>query len=118
VGQPPTDPTPPFAEYTSGHSTFSCAAAEILTAFTRRGNFEMTVTIPAGSSRVEPGAVPAKPITLKWTNFRYAAEQAGKSRQYGGIHFEDGDNHAREAGAAVGKQAWANALTYFNGTAT
>jgi hypothetical protein len=25
--QPPTDPTPPFAEYTSGHSTFSCAAA-------------------------------------------------------------------------------------------
>jgi hypothetical protein len=121
--QPPNDPTPPFAEYTSGHSTFSMAAAEVLTAFTGRGNFEMTVTIPAGSSRVEPRTathpgVPAKPITLKWTNFRYAAEQAGKSRQYGGIHFEDGDNHAREAGAAVGKQAWAKALTYFNGTAT
>jgi hypothetical protein len=115
--QPPTDPTPPFAEYTSGHSTFSMAAAEVLGAFCGRGNFEMTVTIPAGSSRVEPGAVPAKPITLKWTNFRYAAEQAGKSRQYGGIHFEDGDNHAREAGAKVGKQAWAKALTYFNGTA-
>jgi hypothetical protein len=120
---PPTDPTPPFAEYSSGHSTFSCAAAEVLTAFTGRGNFEMTVTIPAGSSRVEPRTdthpgVPAKPITLKWTNFRYAAEQAGKSRQYGGIHFEDGDNHAREAGANVGKQAWAKALTYFNGTAT
>jgi hypothetical protein len=121
--QPPNDPTPPFAEYTSGHSTFSMAAAEVLTAFTGRGNFEMTVTIAAGSSRVEPRTathpgVPAKPITLKWTNFRYAAEQAGKSRQYGGIHFEDGDNHAREAGAAVGKQAWAKALTYFNGSAT
>jgi hypothetical protein len=115
--QPPTDPTPPFAEYTSGHSTFSMAAAEVLTAFTGRGNFEMTVTIAAGNSRVEPGAVPAKPITLKWTNFRYAAEQAGKSRQYGGIHFEDGDNHAREAGAKVGKQAWAKARTYFNGSA-
>jgi hypothetical protein len=119
----PTDPTPPFAEYTSGHSTFSMAAAEVLNAFCGRGNFEMTVTIPAGSSRVEPRTathpgVPAKPITLKWTNFRYAAEQAGKSRQYGGIHFEDGDNHAREAGAAVGKQAWAKALSYFNGTAT
>jgi Domain of unknown function (DUF6851)/VCPO second helical-bundle domain len=62
---PPTDPTPPFAEYTSGHSTFSMAAAEALTAFCGRGNFEMTVTIPAGSSRVEPGAVPAKPITLQ-----------------------------------------------------
>jgi hypothetical protein len=121
--QPPNDPTPPFAEYTSGHSTFSMAAAEVLTAFTGRGNFEMTVTMAAGSSRVEPRTathpgVPAKPITLKWTNFRYAAEQAGKSRQYGGIHFEDGDNHAREAGAAVGKQAWAKALTYFNGSAT
>jgi hypothetical protein len=120
---PPTDPTPPFAEYTSGHSTFSMAAAEVLNAFCGRGNFELTVTIPAGSSRVEPRTathpgVPAKPITLKWTNFRYAAEQAGKSRQYGGIHFEDGDNHAREAGAAVGKQAWAKALSYFNGTAT
>jgi hypothetical protein len=121
--QPPTDPTPPFAEYTSGHSTFGCAAAEVLTAFTGRGNFEMTVTIPAGSSKVEPRTatqpgVPAKPITLKWTNFRYAAEQAGQSREYGGIHFEDGDNDAREAGAKVGKQAWAKALTYFNGTAT
>ena len=35
--QPPNDPTPPFAEYTSGHSTFSMAGAEVLTAFTGRG---------------------------------------------------------------------------------
>ena len=88
----------------------------MLTAFTGRGNFEMTVTLPAGSSRTEPRAVPAKAITLKWTNFQYAAEQAGLSRQYGGIHFEDGDVHAREAGAAVGKTTWAKALTYFNGS--
>jgi Vanadium chloroperoxidase N-terminal domain len=116
--RPPNDPAPPFAEYASGHSTFSGAAAEVLTGFTGRGNFEMTVTIAAGSSRVEPGAVPAKPITLKWTNFRYAAEQAGLSRQYGGVHFEHGDKDAREAGSRVGKNAWAKALTYFNGTAT
>jgi len=62
--------------------------------------------------------VPAKPITLSWTNFRYAAEQAGLSRQYGGVHFEHGDKDAREAGSRVGKNAWAKALTYFNGTAT
>jgi hypothetical protein len=116
--RPPTDPAPPFAEYPSGHSTFSGAAAEVLTGFTGRGNFEMTVPIAAGSSDVEPGAVPAKPITLKWTNFRYAAEQAGLSRQYGGVHFEHGDKDAREAGSRVGKNAWAKALTYFNGTAT
>ena len=121
--RPPTDPSPPFGEYASGHSTFSGAAAEVLTGFTGRGNFELKVTIPAGSSKVEPKTathpgVPAKPITLSWTNFRYAAEQAGLSRQYGGIHFEHGDKDAREAGSRVGKNAWAKALTYFDGTAT
>jgi Vanadium chloroperoxidase N-terminal domain len=121
--RPPNDPAPPFAEYASGHSTFSGAAAEVLTGFTGRGNFELRVTIPAGSSKVEPRTetypgVPAKPITLSWTNFRYAAEQAGLSRQYGGVHFEHGDKDAREAGSRVGKNAWAKALTYFNGTAT
>ena len=68
--RPPTDPAPPFAEYASGHSTFSMAAAEVLTGFTGRGNFELKVTIGAGSSKVEPGAVPAKAITLSWTNFQ------------------------------------------------
>ncbi|HEY8557725.1 MAG TPA: vanadium-dependent haloperoxidase [Actinomycetes bacterium] len=121
--RPPDDPSPPFAEYASGHSTFSMAAAEVLTSFTGRGNFELTVTIPAGSSKVEPRTatqpgVPAQPITLSWTNFQYAANQAGLSRQYGGVHFEHGDKDARAAGAKVGDNAWAKALTYFNGTAT
>jgi hypothetical protein len=99
------------------------AAAEVLTGFTGRGNFELKVTIAAGSSKVEPKTatqpgVPAKPITLSWTNFQYAANQAGLSRQYGGVHFEHGDKDARAAGAKVGDNAWAKALTYFNGTAT
>ncbi len=121
--RPANEVSPPFAEYASGHSTFSMAAAEALTGFTGRGNFELKVTIPAGSSQVEPRTatqpgVPAKPITLSWTNFRYAAEQAGLSRQYGGVHFEHGDKDARAAGSQVGKNAWAKALTYFSGTAT
>jgi hypothetical protein len=120
--RPPSDPAPPFAEYASGHSTFSMAAAEVLTSFTGRGNFELKVTIPAGSSKVEPRTatqpgVPAQPITLSWTNFQYAANEAGLSRQYGGVHFEHGDKDARAAGAKVGDNAWAKALTYFNGTA-
>jgi hypothetical protein len=120
--RPPNDPAPPFAEYASGHSTFSMAAAEVLTGFTGRGNFELKVTIPAGSSKVEPKTathpgVPAQPITLSWTNFRYAANEAGLSRQYGGVHFEHGDKDAREAGSRVGKHAWTKALTFFNGTA-
>ena len=116
--QPGDDLSPPYAEYASGHSTFSMAAAEVLTGFTGRGNFELKVPIAAGESKVEPGAVPAKAITLSWTNFRYAAEQAGLSREYAGVNFERGDKDARAAGASVGKNAWAKALTYFNGTAT
>jgi hypothetical protein len=120
--RPPSDPAPPFAEYASGHSTFSMAAAEVLTGFTGRGNFELKVTIPAGSSKVEPKTatqpgVPAQPITLSWTNFQYAANEAGLSRQYGGVHFEHGDKDARAAGAKVGDNAWAKAVTFFNGSA-
>jgi len=116
--QPGDDLSPPYAEYASAHSTFSMAAAEVLTGFTGRGNFELKVPIAAGESKVEPGAVPAKAITLSWTNFRYAAEQAGLSREYAGVNFERGDKDARAAGASVGKNAWAKAQTYFNGTAT
>jgi hypothetical protein len=46
--------TPSFPEYLSGHSTFSAAAAMLLKAATGGDTFGMSVTIPAGSSRVEP----------------------------------------------------------------
>jgi hypothetical protein len=115
--QPATLPTPPFPEYLSGHSTFSAAAAALLKAATGSDTFGMSVTIAAGSSRVEPGAVPAAPVTLSWKSFAEAADQAGISREYGGIHFKDGDFEARQAGELVGLQVWSKAKTYFNGKA-
>jgi hypothetical protein len=115
--QPAGFPTPPFAEYLSGHSTFSAAAAELLKDMTGSDTFGLSVTIPAGSSTVEPGAVPASPVTLSWKAFSGAADQAGISREYGGIHFNDGDFEARKAGQDVGLQAWYKAKTYFNGKA-
>ena len=42
--------TPPFPEYTSGHSTFSGAAREAIIAFIGTDSFNAQVTIPAGSS--------------------------------------------------------------------
>jgi hypothetical protein len=39
------------------------------------------------------------------------------SRQYGGIHFNQGDQDGRTVGMKVGQQVWAKAQTYFNGTA-
>jgi len=115
--QPTTFPTPPFAEYASGHSTFSAAAAEILKRFTGSDSFGASVTIAAGSSKVEPGATPASDVTLSWRTFSEAADQAGISRRYGGIHFERGDLDGRACGRQLAEQAWEKARRYFDGTA-
>jgi len=113
--QPTTFPTPPFPEYSSGHSTFSAAGAEILRLFTKSTRFGASVTLPAGSSRTEPGAVPAHDLTLSWATFSEAADQAGISRRYGGIHFEQGDLDGRRAGRLVAQMAWDKAQSYFDG---
>ena len=113
--QAATFPTPPFPEYSSGHSTFSAAGAEILRLFTGSDRFENSVTFPAGSSKFEAGAVPASDVTLRWATFSDAANQAGMSRRYGGIHFEQGDLDGRAAGRLVAKQAWARAQAYIRG---
>jgi len=114
--QPSYFPTPPFPEYSSGHSNFSAAGAEILRRFTRSDVFGGEATITAGSSNVEPAAVPAADITLSWPTFSAAADEAGLSRRYGGIHFEQGDLDARRTGRLAARAAWAKALTYFKGT--
>jgi hypothetical protein len=110
-----TFPTPPFPEYSSGHSTFSAAGAEILKLFTRSDRFGASVTFPAGSSKFEAGTVPAGDLTLRWATFSDAAKQAGLSRRYGGIHFEQADLEGRAAGRRVAQLAWARARRYFTG---
>src|SRR5205823_7282918 len=87
--------TPSFPEFLSGHSTFSAAAAEVLARFTGSDRFGSSVTLAAGSSKLEPGATPAADVMLQWATFSEAADQAGMSRRYGGIHFETGDQQGR-----------------------
>jgi hypothetical protein len=111
--QPSTFPTPPFPEYISGHSTFSAAGAEILRRWTSSDNFGASVTFDPGSSTVEPGATPSSVITLYWPTFTDAANQAGISRRYGGIHFELGDLVGRATGRLVAEKAWTKAMRYF-----
>jgi hypothetical protein len=113
--QPITFPTPPFPEYSSGHSNFSAAGAEIVTLFTGSDHFGDSVTFPAGSSRVEPGAVPATDLTLSWATFSEAADQAGISRRYGGIHFEQGDLDGRSTGRTAARIAWSKAQQSWQG---
>jgi len=66
---------------------------------------------------VEPGSVPASDITLVWSTFSEAADQAGLSRRYGGIHFKEGDIQSRAMGRKIGAQTWAKAQAYFVGSA-
>lgn len=97
--------TPPFPEYTSGHSAFSAAAAEILKRFTGSDKFEYAQDFPAGWSKFETN-LPANPMRLSWATFSDAADQAGISRIYGGIHFSSGDLEARKLGRLVGDAVW------------
>lgn len=106
--RPDADPSPPFPEYPSGHSAFSAAAAEVMRALTGSDRFGGEVIFPAGSSRFEPGTVPAADVSLVWPSFTDAAAEAGVSRIYGGIHFTDGDIEGRRLGRMVGRSVTAH----------
>ena len=111
-----TFPTPPFPEYTSGHSAFSAAGAAALRLFTGSDAFGGSYTQAARTLRVD-SKLPAQDLTLTWPTFTAAAEEAGVSRIYGGIHFDDGNVAGLELGRKVGEQAYAKAASYWLGTA-
>jgi hypothetical protein len=64
---------------------------------------------------LEPGVTPTRPVTLTFPTFAEAADQAGRSRRYGGIHFKDGDLVGRAMGCLVGARAWDAAAALFAG---
>lgn len=87
--------TPPFPEYTSGHSVISTASAEILTGYFGE-NFGFI-----DSSEVYFG-LPER----KFDSFFQAAEEAAISRLYGGIHFRDAIENGVTQGKKIGKWIW------------
>lgn len=116
--QLPTFVTPAFQGYISGHSTFSRAAAEVLTAFTGSEYFPggaSGYTISVGSLKFENG--PTADIRLEWATYYDAADQAGQSRLYGGIHVAADDFTGRVIGSRCGREAWAKAKLYYAGQA-
>ena len=115
--QRPTFVTPAFAGYISGHSTISRAAAEALAAFTGSPYFPGGLaewTVAAGELVHEAG--PSHDVTLEWGTYFDAADEAGISRLYGGIHISPDDFEGRRLGATCGKAAWALAQRYFDGS--
>jgi hypothetical protein len=114
--QRPTFVTPPFAGYISGHSTFSRAAAEVLTLMTGDEFFPGGLgefVAPAGSYlKFEDG--PSVDVRLQWATYRDAAEQSALSRIFGGIHPPQDDFPARWVGRSVGIDAFHCAETYMD----
>jgi PAP2 superfamily len=84
--------TPPFPEYVSGHSTISAASATILTHYLG-DNFSFTDSVEVSYG------LPAR----TFSSFRQAADEAGISRFYGGIHFMDAIEHGSIQGQKVGE---------------
>ena len=79
--QLPTFVTPAFAGYVSGHSTFSRAAAEVMTAITGSQYVPgglASATKLAGDLEVEHG--PTRDVELQWASYYDAADQAGISQ--------------------------------------
>jgi hypothetical protein len=84
--------TPPFPEYTSGHSVLSTAAALMLTKLFG-DNFRF-----ADSTEVEFG-LPVR----HFESFTQAAEEAAISRLYGGIHYMPAIVNGAQEGRELGK---------------
>lgn len=113
--QRPSFVTPPFAGYVSGHSTFSRAAAEVMTLLTGDAFF------PGGLGEFEAPqndflvfeTGPSVDLTLQWATYRDAADQCSLSRIWGGIHPPADDIPGRLIGEKVGIAAFNLAEQYF-----
>ena len=114
--QRPSFVTPPFAGYVSGHSTFSRAAAEVLTMYTGDEFFPGglgTFLAPQNEFLVfEDG--PSVDVELQWATYRDAADQSALSRIWGGIHPPADDVPGRIIGEQVGIDAFAKAVGFFS----
>src|SRR5437762_2532264 len=82
--------TPPFPDYTSGHSTFSGAAARVLPLFFETEDLPFTT-----GSDFLPG------VYRSFSTCMDAAEEAAASRIYGGIHFRSASEDGLQAGSSI-----------------
>src|SRR5436190_1282830 len=91
--------TPPFPDYTSGHSTFSAAAATVLPLFYDTEDLPFTT-----GSDFLPG------VSRSFSTCFDAAEEAAVSRIYGGIHFRTASEDGLQAGTSIGQWTFTHYL--------
>ncbi|MCB9939875.1 MAG: phosphatase PAP2 family protein [Planctomycetaceae bacterium] len=94
--------TPPFPTYTSGHSTFSGAADAVLSSFFG-ANTHFTTQSDGHSGFTQRPLSTNQIVMRSYSSFSEAADEAGRSRIYGGIHFEFDNTAGLAAGRAIGE---------------
>ena len=109
--------TPAFPGYFSGHSSFSRAAAEVFTSITGTPFFPGGLGVYTNYVLTFENG-PSQPLSLQWATYYDAADEAGISRIYGGIHPPIDNLVGRRAAAQVGKGVWALAKRYWDGSVT
>jgi membrane-associated phospholipid phosphatase len=92
--------TPPFPSYSSGHSTFSSSSARVLAHFFGTDAIAFS-TVSDGL----PG------VTRSFTSLSQAAEEAGQSRIYGGIHWQFDNQAGLDSGRALADLVFFSVLT-------
>ncbi|MDB6030090.1 MAG: Alkaline phosphatase [Verrucomicrobiales bacterium] len=110
--------TPPFPGYISGHSTFSRSAAEVLAAMTGTPFFPggMAVYNVQAGHGIDTEYGPSQSFQVQWATFYDAADQAGLSRIWGGIHPPIDDFTGRQVGSQCGIGVWNLVSKYFDGS--
>ncbi len=88
----PNWPTPAFPEYVSGHSTFSAAAATMLELVLGTNDVQFAVAV---GFDILPG------VERLFDTIWAAAEEAGRSRIYGGVHFQFGNTAGLDSGLSI-----------------
>jgi hypothetical protein len=115
--QRPSFVTPPFAGFVSGHSTYSRAAAEVMTLLTGDEYFPggMGEFVAKKNEFLVFEEGPSVDVVLQWATYRDASDQCSLSRIWGGIHPPADDLPGRIIGEKVGIDAYHLAKTYFTG---
>lgn len=117
--QRPSFVTPPFAGYVSGHSTYSRAAAEVMTLLTGDAYFPggMGEFIAPQNEFLVFEEGPSVDVVLQWATYVDASEQCSLSRIWGGIHPPVDDIPGRLIGLKIGPDAFEYADSFFDGSA-
>ena len=98
-------PTPPFPSYISGHSAFTASWARAMELATEKPDFNFSMTVK--HLYVEQREL-AKPVTLLYPTFASAADAAGMSRIWAGVHWPADNERGLELGRKVGENALAS----------